>query len=185
MSLFERPRRSSLRPKQSTPSILSGRGIAIAVLVVVSGASFALGFYVGKATTGGGTAVEATYAPLQEPPQPATAEDAAADEYAGVVSEPAPEAVVEEPRYEAEVAPPGSGFSVQVGAFSNIQEALQMRDGLARKGYDAYVAEDPGGAGDSLYKVRVGSFAEKDDAKRMVLELKREERLSAFIAEAE
>jgi len=157
----------------------------MAVLVVVSGASFALGFYVGKASTGGAGAVVATTAPRQEVLPPQAAKEPATSEFDRAPERPAQEVVVEEPPHEAEFSPPEGAFSVQVGAFSNVQEALQMRDNLARKGYDAYVAEDPGGAGDSLYKVRVGSFAEKDDAKRMVLELKRQERLSAFIAEAE
>lgn len=60
----------------------------------------------------------------------------------------------------------GGLYKVQVGAFSNKENADDLAKELEAKGYDAYVYEE-----DGLYKVQVGAFAEKSNAEELAAEL--------------
>jgi len=51
-------------------------------------------------------------------------------------------------------------FTIQAGAFSDMENALRFTDKLRRQGLDAYHFIDPSG----LYKVRFGNFASRTDA---------------------
>ena len=57
----------------------------------------------------------------------------------------------------------GIFYTVQVGAFSNKNNALQLIADLKENGFDAYV-ESVTHLGDKLYRVRVGRFESKDKA---------------------
>jgi len=76
--------------------------------------------------------------------------------------------------------PPGSGLAVQVSAFRNRREADAMAGRLASKGYAAYVVAPAPGA-PNLFRVRIGKFANRADADRVVTRLSREERLEPWI----
>ncbi|MDD4955970.1 MAG: SPOR domain-containing protein [Candidatus Omnitrophica bacterium] len=56
-------------------------------------------------------------------------------------------------------------FTIQVGAFSNRKNAMNLKNELNVK-YDVYIMEDKN-AGYVLYKVRVGKFKDRKEAERM------------------
>lgn len=192
MTLMERPRRTIPRPGRTGKAALGGRGIAIAVLVLVSGTCFALGFFVGKAASKGRVVTEVITIPV-EPGEAEKQDIAAAEPAEGGPGNAETVDVPEEPPVftgnpalsSSMMVKAGtvdeSSFSVQVGAFANLQEAEALREKLGRKGYDPYIVLDSSGGSKTLYRVRVGSFGDKGEAKRMVLELKRREGISAFI----
>jgi hypothetical protein len=53
-------------------------------------------------------------------------------------------------------------YSIQVGAFANLDNAVRLTDSLERRGLDAYYFVSRKG----LYKVRFGDFASKKKARR-------------------
>ncbi len=68
--------------------------------------------------------------------------------------------------------PPRSGaFAVQVGSFGNRENADRLTRELQSKGFPAYV-EDPDGAGRGLARVRVGPVATRDDASKLLEQLR-------------
>ena len=55
-------------------------------------------------------------------------------------------------------------FTIQVGAFSNSKNAINLKNDLDEK-YDVYILEDKSG-NYVLYKVRVGKFKDREEAER-------------------
>jgi cell division septation protein DedD len=76
--------------------------------------------------------------------------------------------------------PAGTGMAIQVSAFRNSREAETMAGRLVSKGYRAYVIAPAPGA-PNLFRVRIGKFATRADADRVVTRLKREEKLDPWI----
>lgn len=76
--------------------------------------------------------------------------------------------------------PAGAGIAVQVAAFRNSREAESMVGRLVGKGYRAYVIAPAPGA-PNLFRVRVGKYATRAEADRVVARLKREEKLDPWI----
>jgi hypothetical protein len=64
---------------------------------------------------------------------------------------------------------PRMGYSIQVGAFSNIENAVRLTELLQRQGLDAYHFLHSSG----LYKVRFENFADEDTARSRAEDLKR------------
>jgi hypothetical protein len=60
------------------------------------------------------------------------------------------------------------GYTIQVGAFSDVNNAARLSDELNERGMDAYYYVD----GTTLYKVRFGNFFSRDDAHREAVLLK-------------
>jgi hypothetical protein len=60
------------------------------------------------------------------------------------------------------------GYTIQVGAFSDVNNAVRLSDALNERGLDAYYYVD----GTTLYKVRFGNFLSGDDAHREAVLLK-------------
>lgn len=54
------------------------------------------------------------------------------------------------------------GYTIQVGAFSDVNNAVRLSDELNERGLDAYHYVD----GTALYKVRFGNFEFRDDAQK-------------------
>ncbi len=84
----------------------------------------------------------------------------------------------------ARTAPPPSssdeGFAVQVTALREKKDAEAIARRLASRGYEAYVLDaEPGQA--PLYRVRVGSFADRADAERVLRRLEQEEKFKPWI----
>jgi len=66
------------------------------------------------------------------------------------------------------------GWTVQVNATTNPQQATDLARGLRGKGYDAYTVQAPM-HGQTWYRVRVGRFPSKDKAKELEAKLKSSE----------
>ncbi|MCB1561243.1 MAG: SPOR domain-containing protein [Xanthomonadales bacterium] len=74
----------------------------------------------------------------------------------------------------------GSGYAVQVGAFSKQQDANLLRDRLRNGGFNAFIAVTDTDAG-RLYRVRVGPELERSRAEALATRLKDRFRLSGMI----
>jgi len=70
---------------------------------------------------------------------------------------------------EAKAALSRSSFSVQVGCFAKEANARRLRDELINLGFGAYILKLKG---ESLYRVRVGKFAGRQDAQSLEQRLK-------------
>jgi cell division septation protein DedD len=117
--------------------------------------------------------------PIPEEPEPAPP-TAAAPEPAREAPKPPP-AVASAP---APVAPaaPRTGFSVQVGAFSEGAGAQQLAARLEALGFPSYVAEvDVEGRAGARYRVRVGPFPTRDAASDAAGRLHAEQRLPTWV----
>ena len=75
----------------------------------------------------------------------------------------------------------GAGWTVQVNATTNVAQAIDLARRLKAKGYDAYTVQAPL-RGQTWYRVRVGRYSSRDQAKEMESRLKDTEGLeSAYI----
>ena len=68
---------------------------------------------------------------------------------------------------------------VQVGAFSEKANAINLRNKVNAKGYDTLLAYDND---DDLYRVQVGAFTEKSNAEKQLAKIKKDGFKDAFIA---
>ena len=68
------------------------------------------------------------------------------------------------------------GFSIQVGAFSNIDNAVRLTESLQRRGINAYHFLHPSG----LYKVRFGNHISQDAARKRAQELRRKKIIEVY-----
>lgn len=170
---------------------LKGRLVAIIVLTVVSGGSFALGYLVGTSAAPQGSpgVVEQ---PFEEPAA------GVEEEFTEVYAEPLapialPEVVPQEPevnepsntvahkeKRRAVKKKPGRSYSVQAGVFEERKYAESFARKLRSKGYSAYI-QDSSGGGRTIYKVKVGRFADKEEAAAIVRRLKEAEGIEGFV----
>jgi cell division septation protein DedD len=109
------------------------------------------------------------------------AENAAAVAYEApkarlISSLPAPERAVPSSAGRAHA----TGFSVQVGAFSESAPAERISDELRDKGYSSYVTS-AAGSRDGRWRVRVGPMATRAEALKVAQELKSRERLPTWV----
>ena len=75
---------------------------------------------------------------------------------------------------------PKGGFSLQVGAFSQVEGANNRADVLVKAGYDARVETSYSG-GTELNTVLVGNFKDRESAERMKSILKKDQGMDSFI----
>ena len=262
LCLFFKETMSSLRDiraRKSRPSgsWLEGRGLAVAVVVMIAGSCFALGFFVGSASTEREVVTEVIRVPEPPPrlvvegddvlPTPpggpmlsiegpmgdpggqgeaprqyasAALPDAPANSYAPPPASyddspaprverssaastqsrqtaPAPAARQSTPPKQAPAAPapapraqaPASSassrarYAVQLGAFGELGDAARLKKTFTAKGYDAYIYRETMASGASIFKVRLGSYADVEEARRMALKIKSAEGVAAFVAE--
>ncbi len=76
--------------------------------------------------------------------------------------------------------PKGSGYAIQVAAFSARDEAEAIVTRLGGKGYAAYLVSPQAGQ-PPLFRVRVGKFRERAEAERVASRLEREEQFKPWI----
>ena len=71
---------------------------------------------------------------------------------------------------------PRMGFSIQVGAFSNIDNAVRLTESLQQRGINAYHFLHSSG----LYKVRFGNHTSKSAARKVAEDLKRKRIIEVY-----
>ena len=71
-------------------------------------------------------------------------------------------------------------YTVQAGAFKNLNGAETLKRKLETKGYKAYIEKYAKSQNPKLYKVRTGEFAAKEEAAALALKLKNEG-MEAFV----
>jgi cell division septation protein DedD len=76
--------------------------------------------------------------------------------------------------------PAGAGFSIQVAALREQQEADVIVKRLASKGYPAYVVAPAKGA-PAVFRVRVGKYKERHEADTVAARLQKEEQFKPWI----
>jgi cell division septation protein DedD len=76
---------------------------------------------------------------------------------------------------------PAKKYTVQAGAFKNASEANTLKTKLSKKGYKAYVATVETKKHDILYKVLVGGFSKKSEAKLFAVRIGKTEGLHTFV----
>ncbi len=74
----------------------------------------------------------------------------------------------------------GGKVAVQVGAFNTRREADALAKRLSGRGYAVYVM-NPTGDGKNVYRVRVGNYANTDEAQRISARLTSQEKLKPWI----
>jgi cell division septation protein DedD len=176
------------KKKKQRDLSLDGRGIAIAITAVVSGACFALGFFVGQATTRNSAPEMINIAPAT-PSEAASKEIPAGSEPPGAV-EPWPADVSRPPlRSEKKPAPEAAPrtavksrgvYSVQIAAFENRKDAEAMQRKYKLKGYTSYIYKTRTEQ-KTMYKVRVGKFKNREYAESLALKLKDDEGVTTFV----
>ena len=105
--------------------------------------------------------------------KPAPAASATASAAAAAVNKPAA-AVAATPE------PEGPGFSIQVAALREREEADAIVKRLAGKGYSAYVVNPAKGA-PAMFRVRVGKFKDRSEADTVAARLQKEEQFKPWI----
>ncbi len=76
--------------------------------------------------------------------------------------------------------PKGSGFAIQVAAYSARSEAEGLVKRLVGKGYAVYLVSPQAGQ-PAMFRVRVGKFKERAEAERVATRLEREEQFKPWI----
>jgi cell division septation protein DedD len=72
-------------------------------------------------------------------------------------------------------------YTVQVGAFSQLENSQATVAELARRGYEPYVVELRSSRGGVLHTVRVGRYPDRGAAARAASDLRRKERMEAIV----
>lgn len=124
-------------------------------------------------------ATETKTPPPQEKPKPAEKAKPVAESTVPVASS----KEVKEAKEEAEVSTPAGSqrYTVQVMATASKSKAEQRLNELIAKGYPAYMDEGTG-TGSSVYKVRIGKYADSASAKKDAVKLKEELNLDTWVA---
>jgi len=76
-----------------------------------------------------------------------------------------------------------SAYTVQVGAYNEKGAAQEFANKLKKKGYDARVETITGGKGGYVYKVRVGNYDTRDEAKAAAGKLESAEKLAPYVTQ--
>jgi len=75
---------------------------------------------------------------------------------------------------ESLVAPKGPGYVVQVASVPKLTDAESIRDSLVRKGYKTFITPTP--TGPRRYRVRVGTYSTRREAKSIEQKLEQVEK---------
>jgi cell division protein FtsN len=76
-------------------------------------------------------------------------------------------------------------FTLQIAAFNNNEEALDLVQYLKRKGYPAYQMTGSAAAKGTLHRVRIGQFASLEEARQFALDFEKKERMKTIITGAQ
>ena len=72
-------------------------------------------------------------------------------------------------------------FTVQAGAFRNASYAKAFETWLKEKGYSAYMTLSESKEGEKLYKVYIGKFTEREEAKTLSEKIRNSEGIQTFV----
>jgi len=78
-------------------------------------------------------------------------------------------------------SPSGVIFTVQAGAFRNTSYAKAFETRLKEKGYSAYINQSSSKEGENLYKVCIGKFTEREEAKTLSEKIRISESIQTFV----
>ncbi len=193
------------------PSLfILGREFIIVIVVIFSGLSFTLGYFVGKMTKGEDTSVpsqtaEAPAAPQKpdalsvlpdsrQPDQPAAQSQEtqiSTDPRVSTERKAADETIPAKTDEQKPAAPgvsPAQGtkdkeiiYTVQLGAFKSSADAENFKTNFDKKGYKTYIMLSKNSKNEKIYKVRTGEFRNRKDADILSLKLKKNENLNTFV----
>ncbi|MFH2011148.1 MAG: SPOR domain-containing protein [Pseudomonadota bacterium] len=76
---------------------------------------------------------------------------------------------------------PLKGYTVQIGAFQDKEEARKMADKLEKKGYPVYIVSSNIPTKGIMHRVRVGHYDNIEDAKKLGLTIEMKESLPTYI----
>ena len=74
-----------------------------------------------------------------------------------------------------------AGYSIQVTTLRESDAAERMAQGLVDKGYPAFVVPPAPGVPVPVFRVRVGTYADRDEAEQVLRRLEGEESLRPWI----
>jgi cell division protein FtsN len=74
----------------------------------------------------------------------------------------------------------GGQWTVQVGVFGNVQQAIDMKKGLGQKGLETQIAPEASG-GQVRYRVRLGTFHSREEALREAERVRTERSLPTHV----
>jgi cell division septation protein DedD len=182
---------------------LSGRALALIIIVIVSSACFALGFFVGRAAAPEREKVVLKKVKVEVPvpaecPEPApVSRPEVIEEQVLIRTAPKPPPpkrrkvekpkVVEKPKEPEKPAPKAvpEHYSVQVGAYGNLLDAEKLSKEFQAKGYEAFVLREGEPGTEAVFKVRVGEFKDLDVARLLAVKIKSIEGIGAFVVQVE
>jgi cell division protein FtsN len=75
----------------------------------------------------------------------------------------------------------GGQWTVQIGVFGNVQQAIDMKKALDQKGLETHIAPQAGGPGQVRYRVRLGSFHSKEEALREAERVRTERSVPTYV----
>ena len=87
----------------------------------------------------------------------------------------------ESPAGSGASAAPFSGYSIHLTTLREGAAAQRMAQGLVDKGYPAFVVAPVSGAPVQVFRVRVGTYADREEAERVLLRLEGEESFKPWI----
>ena len=114
-------------------------------------------------------------------PPPPEAIDQKVDEPPGAASAPAAGRVAAGEATVAAPPPASDPYTVQVAALRSAAAAEEFAGRLRGKGFPAYVMEPAPDGPAAMYRVRVGMYADHDEAERVLQRLEQEEQLTPWI----
>jgi len=179
------------------------RTVALAILVLATSASFALGFFVGRSQAPVKTVVKEVRVPVSRPAAAPVPEIEVAKvapkppvEIKAAPKPPPPRRISKKKKpvkEQAQVDPAkkSSGpseqarYSVQVGAFETLIEAEKLRKDLEAKGYKSFVMRYAEPGQKAVFKVRLGEFIDSNAARLLSVKLKSIEGIAAFVVKSD
>lgn len=96
----------------------------------------------------------------------------------------ASEKIMADERAPARIPPADADgtYSVQVGAFSSVEDAGRLEKTLVAKGYPVFIAEADLGPKGVWYRVRLGPYADAETAKKALLFADQRDKIKGFVS---
>ena len=132
-------------------------------------------------------AVGSTQPPLDLPDQPIVEKPPRQESVAAVkkLSPGSPPAPTPTAGNESETLPKvvaSGSHAVQIGSFSASKDAIALKEKLLKQGYPAFMVEADLGAKGLWYRVRIGPYADAEQAKIAQRVLEKKEKLKGFVS---